>query len=96
VEDLLVVGVVGGAERVGAQPLHQVEVLHHQRPVEAFTADLPRTQRASSLASDPKLFNYLELTLFICFLTLQDPLSCTGWIVGGRRCKKMGNCHIRI
>lgn len=40
VHDLLSVGVVAGAERVGPQPAQQVEVLHNQGPVKAFATDL--------------------------------------------------------
>lgn len=39
-QDLLGVGVVAGAERVGPQPLQQVKVLNNQGPVQAFTPDL--------------------------------------------------------
>ena len=37
---LLCVGVVAGAEGIGAQPAQQVEVLHQQRPVKALPSDL--------------------------------------------------------
>ena len=39
-QHLLRVGVVAGAEGVGAQPAKQVEVLHQQRPVKALPSDL--------------------------------------------------------
>src|SRR5512135_233381 len=38
VEDLLGVRIVGGAERVRTHPLHQREVVHHERVVVAFAA----------------------------------------------------------
>ena len=39
VEDLLGVGVVGGAEGVRADPLHELEVVDHERVVVALAAD---------------------------------------------------------
>lgn len=39
-QDLLGVGVVAGAEGVGAQPLEQVEVLDNQRPIKPFPPNL--------------------------------------------------------
>ena len=39
-QHLLCVGVMAGAEGIGAQPAKQVEVLHQQRPIKALPSDL--------------------------------------------------------
>lgn len=44
-QDLLCVRVVAGAERVGSQPLEQVEVLDNQRPIKSFPPNLQHIMR---------------------------------------------------